>query len=94
MSPRSMPTCCWDERGTLFSLAAAPSDPGPRREEADLTYLSYFEELRYPSHSGEKLLINVQALFTLSLLHVKVFLCSGSRSDKSDHKTCGRQAEG
>lgn len=27
MSPRSMPTCCWDERGTLFSLAAAPS-PG------------------------------------------------------------------
>lgn len=38
-------------------------------------YLCYFEELRYPSHASEELLVDVQAFFTLGLLHVKVFLC-------------------
>lgn len=38
-------------------------------------YLCYFKELRYPGHSSEKLLVNIQTFFTLSLLHVKVFFC-------------------
>lgn len=46
-------------------------------------YLRYFEELRYPSHSGEELLVNVQTLFTLSLLHVKVFLCGERQTGMS-----------
>lgn len=72
------------------SAEGATGEPARRQGGIDLTYLGYFEELRYPSHSGEELLVNVQTLFTLRLLHVKVFLCS---SDKSRHTTCGRQAE-
>lgn len=45
------------------------------RKEICAAYLCYFEEFWYSRHSSEKLLVNVQAFFTLGLLHVKVFLC-------------------
>lgn len=65
------------------SAGGATGEPARRQTEIDLTYLGYFEELRYPSHSGEELLVNVQTLFTLSLLHVKVFLCSGQKPTRA-----------
>lgn len=38
-------------------------------------YLCHFEELWELRHPVKELLVDVQGIFTLVLLHVKVFLC-------------------
>lgn len=85
---------CKREREKPKSQSCVCSFTTARFSVKKWAYLCYFEELWYPSHSGEKLLVNVQAFFTLGLLHVKVFLCWVKTLKWPDHDMDWRQREG
>lgn len=49
-------------------------------------YLCHFEELRQFCHPVKKFLVDVQSIFTLILLHVKVFLYGTKDRQKKGKK--------
>lgn len=97
-SPAKGPGCLLDRcppavgaRDKHVWASGGTARPSWQQREINATYLGDFEELRYPSHSGEEFLINVQTLFTLRLLHVKVFLFLGHKATISIIKCAGEK---
>ena len=64
--------------GNQDALSLLPFSPhAPKCADLREAHLCDFQELWDSRHSSEEFLVDIQALFTLSFLHVKVFLCEG-----------------
>lgn len=77
--PTSYLELLWDRVYHLYQFPHSVKHahiPKKHQKYRKKTHLRYFQKLSDPIHAHQKLLVNIESIFTLLFIHIKIFFCN------------------